>query len=812
MLYHVHAVGQFHFGNARFVNDKDCFFLVLAVFIAACGFQVNLKFCTNFGCFDLGLAVVGVFYKGNGAFDNILIHVDILGVEFHGVVAGICVHVILGRVKQVTRRRRNFLQVIVTAVARVIIGQKVAVLIRGVGVKQYAVLIHAVHRTLKGCVALGFSVWPAVFGDEHIGVNRKGHRDKSAFFFITEVNIRIHLEYVGSPFLQDVLNGCARDLVPLNVNILCFGEHVTHSHVFLGQHITRADQNIVKHRNTRMVGLGGKIDGFARKRSTLQAESNALHKAVLRGLCNLNTTSFEFVIKGFLGHFLPFDNGGLCVGNDIFFLDVYFLQGIGGVTRDEHIFKDGNTIFIGHGKLLHRMPRKRCAGELKLYALHHIVLAGLNHFQFATLQGVIERDGCGLPADNGNGANLLRLVVVDIFLGHGVGAGFQVGNRDLTAVCGGNGLIHAVARKGEGNTVHHTVLACLYDLAVAGDNFIYRIDGNGSVGSIFVECFRPGCRSVGSVVSRENTLNDFILAVRDRHFGLRIARAVGRADAVLLSRGGFGGNEHRTCKCLAVSILFVNLNTAVILPILYGKMIVGVGIAGLVTGLPHPIDTGDFGATVVAHVDDIVHAFISAGVNGNMGMGVFFRTEDNQVTGGQLATIHVGCACTDFLDFALVHKTVQCFLPSDDGLGVPTRCGNGIADKACVNTLDIREVVADKVGHERSTAQTLALKGRNVGCSTRYGAAVGNVLFTGGACSVRNIRKNVARCSGAVTVRLIQRSVVLLRLYVISRVFQGTENVAVSHIVGQVGCNRRKRTHRHCHNHHYNGKQSRQKL
>ena len=176
-------------------------------------------------------------------------------------------------------------------------------------------------------------------------------------------------------------------------------------------------------------------------------------------------------------------------------------------------------------------------------------------------------------------------------------------------------------------------------------------------------------------------------------------------------------------------------------------MVIGIGIAGLVTGLPHPIDTGDFGATVITHMNDIVHTFIGAGVNGNVGVGVFGSAEDNQVTGGQLAMIHIGCACSDFLDFTLVHKTVQRFLPSNNSLGVPTRCGNGITDKACVNALDMREVVADKVGHERSTAQTLALKGRNVGCSTRYRAAVGNVLLTGGACSVRNIRENVARCS-----------------------------------------------------------------
>ena len=105
MLYYIHAVGQFHLGNACFVNYKDCFFLVLAVFKAACTFQINLKFRTNFGSFNLGLTVIGVFYKGNRAFNNILIHVDILGIEFYGVVTGICVHVILIGVKQVTLGR-----------------------------------------------------------------------------------------------------------------------------------------------------------------------------------------------------------------------------------------------------------------------------------------------------------------------------------------------------------------------------------------------------------------------------------------------------------------------------------------------------------------------------------------------------------------------------------------------------------------------------------------------------------------------------------------------------------------------------------
>ena len=45
-------------------------------------------------------------------------------------------------------------------------------------------------------------------------------------------------------------------------------------------------------------------------------------------------------------------------------------------------------------------------------------------------------------------------------------------------------------------------------------------------------------------------------------------------------------------------------------------------------------------------------------------MRVFGITENNQIAGCQLASIYIRSGSADFLDFTLVYKTVQGFLPA----------------------------------------------------------------------------------------------------------------------------------------------------
>ena len=109
-------------------------------------------------------------------------------------------------------------------------------------------------------------------------------------------------------------------------------------------------------------------------------------------------------------------------------------------------------------------------------------------------------------------------------------------------------------------------------------------------------------------------------------------------------------------------------------------MVIGVGIGGFIACLTHPVHTGDFGASVIAHMNNKIYAVIGAGVDGDVGVGVLGSTENDEVAGGEFAAIHIGCARTDLFDLALIHEVIECLLPCDHGLGVPSGSIDGFTN------------------------------------------------------------------------------------------------------------------------------------
>ena len=128
-------------------------------------------------------------------------------------------------------------------------------------------------------------------------------------------------------------------------------------------------------------------------------------------------------------------------------------------------------------------------------------------------------------------------------------------------------------------------------------------------------------------------------------------------------------------------------------------------------------------------------------------MRVFGITENNQIAGCQLASIYIRSGSADFLDFTLVYKTVQGFLPSNDCLRVPTRCIDCIGNELSICTLDIRKVVADIVSDKTCTTQAVLLISGNIRSFARRSRTVCYSFFTRSACTVRNIGKHGTRCS-----------------------------------------------------------------
>ena len=99
------------FGKAILIAYEDISFGFLGVLIAACSFQIHLKFRTFFGCFDFGTAVVAVFDDSDLALDDILIGVKRLcNVIFNGIQLGLRADVLTFGIQQISFGRANFFQ------------------------------------------------------------------------------------------------------------------------------------------------------------------------------------------------------------------------------------------------------------------------------------------------------------------------------------------------------------------------------------------------------------------------------------------------------------------------------------------------------------------------------------------------------------------------------------------------------------------------------------------------------------------------------------------------------------------------------
>ena len=101
------------------------------------------------------------------------------------------------------------------------------------------------------------------------------------------------------------------------------------------------------------------------------------------------------------------------------------------------------------------------------HALVEIVLRGLHDLQISSLELVVEVYGRNLTGNHRHTAGLLRLILVVIHLGHGVNAGHQVVDLNLSLGVGLDGLIDAVAGEGKGEVIYLAVLRGFDDLSRA---------------------------------------------------------------------------------------------------------------------------------------------------------------------------------------------------------------------------------------------------------------------------------------------------------------------------------------------------------
>ena len=331
--YGIFAVGQvFGFSKTVFVAYKEIPLGFLGIFIAACRFQIHFKLCADLRRFNFGSAVVAVLDDGDLAFDNILIGIERLGnVVFHGIQLGFCANVQAFGIEEVSLRRADFFQRPVIA-ADIILGGKLTVCVGGVGVDELIALIDAVLCACKRCVAL-----------------------RQALFAVT-------LGYGDIEFLEDIVKGLVRYLVPLDCGGLLFGYDIASRSVDFFEGISRADKHILESCNAVFIGHSILVDLNAGKRCSVEAEFHALGQPVLGSLFDCEVAAAELVAEidgrhltadyGYTANllrniFVIFGFGhGVNSGLEVVYLNHAAVYGFNGLVDAVALNAEGNTVHL----------------------------------------------------------------------------------------------------------------------------------------------------------------------------------------------------------------------------------------------------------------------------------------------------------------------------------------------------------------------------------------------------------------------------------------------------------------------------------
>ena len=234
-------------------------------------------------------------------------------------------------IEQVSLGRADFFQRPIIA-ADIILGGKLTVCVGGVGVDELIALIDAVLCACKRCVAL-----------------------RQALFAVT-------LGYGDIEFLEDIVKGLVRYLVPLDCGGLLFGYDIASRSVDFFEGISRTDQHILEFCNAVFVGHGILVDLDAGERCSVEAELHALGQSVLGGLFDREVAAAELVAE-IDGRHLTADYGdaacflrhifvifGFCygvhAGLEVVYLNHAAVCGFNGLVDTVALNAEGNAVHL----------------------------------------------------------------------------------------------------------------------------------------------------------------------------------------------------------------------------------------------------------------------------------------------------------------------------------------------------------------------------------------------------------------------------------------------------------------------------------
>ena len=285
LMYGIDTVRE-HLGltEAVFITDDHVTLGFFCIVIAAGRRQIDLKLGAGFGRFDLRAAIVGVLDDRNIALDDFFVHIRVDRIQFNGIVLGCRVHIVHGRIQQITLGRCDLTDRPVVA-AGIVFGDKISVLVGGICVDQFRTLIHAIDRTAQRCVALCVTVRRTELFHRCVGSDRQRHRHqifRHAAAFAGK--FRIQFEHIGTPLFQDILELGFGQFIPGNIRRLLFRNNIADRRIHFLNGVTCTHQNIVEIGNAVFIGSCVFIHGNPAERNTVKPEGHTCVKTVLGGL------------------------------------------------------------------------------------------------------------------------------------------------------------------------------------------------------------------------------------------------------------------------------------------------------------------------------------------------------------------------------------------------------------------------------------------------------------------------------------------------------------------------------------------------
>ena len=127
------------------------------ILISSGSLQIYLELGTCFDCFRPGAAIARVLDEIQTAKDDVFVYIQVFRIFLQRILSGHHIQPVDGLIQKIPLRGCDLTNVPALA-AGIVVGQKISILIRHIGIYQLVVAVNTVDRPSKGGVALRLTI------------------------------------------------------------------------------------------------------------------------------------------------------------------------------------------------------------------------------------------------------------------------------------------------------------------------------------------------------------------------------------------------------------------------------------------------------------------------------------------------------------------------------------------------------------------------------------------------------------------------------------------------------------------------------